>query len=100
MKKRQSAKSKDFVEAIVFAGTDPTGQAVGFLFPLEDVAPSGTPVVGQWRADGWDGQKAVAQCLVGPGGTVTLDVGIFDVFVQWTEAPEVPLILTGQLEVF
>jgi hypothetical protein len=56
--------------------------------------------VGQWRADGWDGQKAVAQCLVGPGGTVTLDVGIFDVFVQWTEAPEVPLILTGQLEVF
>ncbi len=98
MKKRQSSLSKEFVEAYVFSDTDPTGLAVSFAFPVTDGAPSST-VSGQWDPTGWVDGRAIAQCLVGPGANV-LAVGNYDVYVKWTDSPEVPLILTGQLEIF
>lgn len=100
MKKRQSQYSKEFVEAIVFADADPTGNAVSFEFPVEDEAPTGTTATGQWKPSSWDGQKATAQCLVGPPDGELLDPGTYDVYVEWSEAPEEPLILAGQLEIY
>lgn len=102
MKKRQSAGSKEFVEAIVFADADPTLNAVQWAFPVEDVVPS-VFVAGDWRPGSWDGQKAVARCLVGPGGgVITLAASEipYDAYVKWTESPEVPLILAGQVEIY
>ncbi len=98
MKKRQSQHSKEFVEAYVFSDTNPTGLAVSFAFPLVDGSPS-TLVSGQWDPTGWVDGRAIAQCLVGPGAE-DLAVGSYDVYVKWTDSPEVPLILTGQLEIY
>lgn len=59
------------------------------------VAPGMAPVTGDWKTSDWETEPSspktyLARCLVGPGGTVTLAAGSFDIYVKVTDAPEIP----------
>lgn len=80
------------------AAVNPTSDAVTMAFP-----PLGTrPATGDWKTAEWEiaGSTYSARCLVGPGGTVTLPTGQYDVWVKVTDNPEVPAMPAGQLTVF
>jgi hypothetical protein len=55
-----------------------------------------------WNAAVWDsgGPPYYALCLVGPGGTTSLTVGTYQVWVRITDNPEQPALLAGQLVVY
>lgn len=102
-----SALSLEYVRVAVSAeedgvAVDPTGDTVQMAFPAQGVAP----VAGDWKAATWETDATTepdtryARCLVGPGGTVTLAAGFYDVYVKVTDAPEVPILKAGQLRVF
>lgn len=60
------------------------------------------PGSGDWKAASWtttaQGQY-VAQCLVGPSGTVTLTAGLtYNVWIQIAASPETVVINTGQIQ--
>lgn len=55
-----------------------------------------------WYTGSWAWTTAVngyyqAQCLVGPGGTVSLSQGTYAVWVKITDNPEIPVINAGSL---
>lgn len=72
------------------AAVDPTSPAlpVEVALPQAGVAPSAWWAAA-WEADGRGGWRA--RLLVGPGGTVTLAAGAYDVWVRVTYSPEVPV---------
>lgn len=95
-----SQASKEYVQATVTATVagvpyNPTADAVQFAF-----LPTGTSALGaQWVAGSWASAESptgngdyIAQCLVGPGGDVQLAPGSYQVWVQITDSPEVPVI--------
>lgn len=101
---KQSALSLQYVQAQVSATAagspiNPTGDVVQFAFPLDGAQPS------TWYTGSWDGTSPrsngmyVAHCLVGPGGTVTLTAGSYNVWVKVTDSPEVPVIDVGLLQI-
>lgn len=69
------------------AAIDPTGDAVQMAFPVRGVKP----VTNDWKTASWETMDGtyLARCLVGPGGTVTLGVGLYDVHVKITDSPEI-----------
>jgi hypothetical protein len=78
---------------------NPTSDTVKMAF-----VPKGTkPVNGDWKVASWetDGSTIpatyLARCLVGPGGTVQLAAGTYVVWVQVTDAPEIPIRDAGEL---
>ena len=91
---------------------DPTGQTpseaaltVQFAFPLSSGNYAAPAQPAQWYAGAWllggTGRGFVAQCLVGPGGVVTLTAGkVFDVWSKVTGTPESPAKFAGPIEVF
>lgn len=95
----QSVLSTQDIQVQVFAqapgGYDPTGDAVAFAFtPLtypETEPTSESWVTGQWST--FPGPVYWAECLVGPasGGTA-LSLGTYQVWIQVTAAPEVPVL--------
>lgn len=78
------------------AGTVPnlSTDTVQMAFPVAEVAP----VSGDWKAATWETDatsvpsRYLARCLVGPGGTVTLAAGVYDVWVKITHTPELVVI--------
>lgn len=70
--------------------TDPTADTVSMAFPARHVAP----VTGDWKTASWEssGSTYFARCLVGTGGTLTLGVGVYDVWVKVTDSPEIPVV--------
>ena len=84
------------VEAIVAgAPYNPTGDQVAFAFTTPGTSPMGA----QWWPGSWDstspaggGSWYTALCLVGPGGTVQLAPGSYQVWVKVTDNPEVPVL--------
>lgn len=77
--------------------------AVRMAFPVAEVAP----IAGDWKAATWETDattvptRYIARCNVGPGGTVTLAAGLYDVWVEVTHAPELVKIQTREkLEVY
>lgn len=80
---------------------DPTVDAVVMAFPVTDV----DPIAGDWKTASWETDATTtpdtyyAKCLVGPGGTVTLAVGTYDVWVKVTDNPETPVLKAGHLEI-
>lgn len=70
---------------------DPTSPAltVELAFTAVDVAPAS----GDWTVGSWEDVGGVwnARCLVGPGGTVTLAAGTYDVWTRVTASPEKPV---------
>jgi hypothetical protein len=104
---RIDSTSKEYVRVPVEATNNglvvnPTADTVEMAFPAVTVDPAG----GDWKAATWETDSTGtpvrywARCLVGPGGTVTLAVGLYDVWVRITDAPEIPVKKSGQLEVF
>lgn len=101
-----SAISLEYVQVPVLAnlGTgpyNPTGDAVQMAF----VHPRATPGFSDWLAAVWKTDttgtlpKYYSCCLVGPGGTITLTPGQYDVWVKITDSPEVPAIFAGQVQI-
>jgi len=83
---------------------NPTGDPVAMAF-----MPQATqvPQSGDWQAAGWTTVATnviypySAGCLIGPGGTITLGVGTYVVYVRVTDSPEVPVQQAPmQLEIF
>jgi hypothetical protein len=101
-----SALSRVYIRARIIATIngathDPTGDVVKMAF-----IPSGAaPTTGDFQQAIWETDATTnpvtyrSLCLVGPGGTVTLAVGTYRVWVQITDNPEVPVMLAGTLKV-
>ena len=73
---------------------NPTSDTVQFAF----AAPGASVLGAQWWTGSWASTEPtgpntyIAQCLVGPGGTVQLAPGPYQVWVQITDNPEVPVL--------
>jgi hypothetical protein len=94
--------SREYVKVPVAAtdsGTtvNPTTDVVQMAFPVAGVAP----VSADWKTASWETVSGLyfARCTVGPGGTVVLVVGLYDVWVKITDNPEIPVRLAGQLQI-
>lgn len=83
------------------AAYDPTADTVVMAF----IAGPAAPTSGDWKTASWDTDSSAypptyrAQCLVGPGGTVTLAAGTYVVWVKVSDSPEVPVKRAGQIKV-
>lgn len=105
--KTQSSLSLEFVDAAVTVTVggnplNPTGDTVQFAFLPDGVKPG----VGDWKTGSWDttqprptGNAYMAQCLVGPGGTVTLAPGTYTMWIKILDSPEVPVSSYGLLTI-
>lgn len=98
----QLATSLQYVPVIVTAmGGNPTTDVVAMAFTT-----SGEPQPGDWKSATWDTTTALganqylAQCLVGPGGTVQLAAGQYSIWVKVTDNPEVPILPAGTLGIY
>ncbi len=72
---------------------NPTSDTVQMAFLPTSTAQ---PASGDWKTASWDpapttGGKYLAQCLIGPGGTVTLTAATWWIWVKVTDNPEVPI---------
>lgn len=103
---QKSVLSLDYVRVPVSAVSaglpiNPTSDQVQMAFPVHGL----DPVAGDWKTAIWETDATVtpnvyyARCLVGPGGTVTLSVGTYDVWCKVTDNPEVPARNSGELQV-
>jgi hypothetical protein len=101
-----SSLSKEYVRVRVAAKNagavvNPTADVVEMAFTLADAEPT-TP---DWKTASWETDAATepdtyfARCLVGPGGTVTLADGTYQVWVRVTDSPEIPVKKSGVLVV-
>lgn len=98
----QSALSLQYVSVLLTAtGGSPITDAVQMAFTR-----TGNPADGDWNAASWADQgnlpatQAIAQCLVGPGGTLTLPVGTYKIWIKVTDSPEVPVLPAGTLSIY
>jgi hypothetical protein len=81
---------------------NPTSDTVQFAF-----MPTATqfPGVSDWVAGQWDISSGNpiypynAKCLVGPGGTITLAIGTYVIYIKVTDSPEIPVLVGGQLQI-
>ena len=81
---------------------NPTSDTVQFAF-----MPTATqvPQSGDWIAGSWNAVAAnilypyQAKCLVGPAGTITLGIGTYIIYVRITDNPEIPVLISGQLQI-
>lgn len=97
-----SVLSKEFVKSRIKAYEDgvpvnPTGDTVEMAFEPYDA----DPVALDWKSAEWEtaGDVYFARCLVGPGGTVTLTVGLYDVYVRINGSTEIPVLLAGRIAI-
>ena len=103
---RQAVTSLKYVRYSVTATVngvprDPTGDVVQFAFVAQGVNPtSGDLKAASWETVTGPPSQFVARCLVGPGGTVALTKGRYQVWIKITDAPEIPLDPIGLLEIF
>lgn len=80
---------------------NPTNDPVYMLFTSTFDAP--TAGSSDWKAATWTTGTTqgtyLANCLIGPGGTLTLTPGVYQVWIKITDSPEVPIRYSGQIEV-
>ena len=81
---------------------NPTGDTVQFAFmPTPTQVPQNT----DWVSGSWDTDTTQviypysAKCLVGPAGTITLGIGTYVIYTRVTDNPEIPVLITGQLQI-
>lgn len=98
-----SVLSKVMVQALIGIQSpdaeDPTGDVVQWAFP-PDTYPQTQP--SQWYTGSWvtfPGPAYWAQCLVGPGGTVTLPVGRYQSRIMIYDDPEQPCLYGPIVEI-
>jgi hypothetical protein len=100
-----SSLSKEYIRVPVSATAagvpvNPTADVVQMAF-----VTSGEPAGGDWKSADWETNAETspptyyARCLVGPGGTVTLADGTYQIWVKVTDSPEVPVKRAGVLVV-
>lgn len=81
---------------------NPTSDTVKFAFMP---TPTQVPQVSDWVSGSWDTNSTnviypySTKCLVGPGGTITLGIGTYTIYIQITDNPEIPVLIAGQLQV-
>ena len=99
----QLAASLMYVTAVVTClKGDPTTDTVQMAF----IAPGTDPQPTDWKTATWDttvtlgANQYMAQCLVGPGGTVQLAVGSYQYFVKVTDNPEIPILPVGMITIY
>ncbi len=94
------------VKAVNPDGTtkNPTADPVAMAF-----MPQATqvPQNADWQSAVWATRAGdilnpyAAACLVGPGGTITLAIGTYIIYVKVTDSPEIPILQASlQLEVY
>jgi hypothetical protein len=104
---RQSVQAKEYVQVpvtVVRSGVevDPTADTVQMAFPVAGQDPA------VWNAAIWDSDPTTtpddffAACLVGPGGTIALATGHYDIWLKVTPAvgPEIPVVKGDRLVIF
>lgn len=99
----QLASSLMYVNAIVTClGGNPTTDTVQMAFTTQGVDPQPA----DWKTATWNtavtlgANQYMAQCLVGPGGTVTLPIGQYQYWVKVTDNPEIPQLPVGLLTIY
>jgi hypothetical protein len=81
---------------------NPTGDTVQFAFMP---TPTQVPQNADWVSGSWETDTSevlypyLAQCLVGPSGTITLGIGTYIIYLKVSDNPETPVLITGQLEI-
>jgi hypothetical protein len=81
---------------------NPTGLAVQMAFMPQATQVPGS---GDWQAAIWGTDTGdliypyTAYCLIGPGGTITLGLGTYVIYVKVTGIPEIPVLVAGLLQV-
>lgn len=100
-----SAASREYVPASVTATVagspySPIADPVDFGFTSIGAAAPTLWYPGLWDAAPNPGTSTyTAQCLVGPGGTVTLAQGEYQVWIRVTDNPEMPVLPVGLLSI-
>lgn len=62
------------------------------------IVPDGqSPTSGDWKEGVWIGSSAAV--LIGPGATIPLERGTYDVYVRITSDQEVPVLLSGSIHI-
>jgi len=91
----QSVLSLKYVQVPVYGEVngvvhDPTADTVQMAFPVQGVDPvSGDLKTASWEVDTTQTPNVYyARCLVGPGGSVVLAVGRYDIWIKITDSPE------------
>src|SRR5580704_9714297 len=90
------------VRAALLTGApyDPTSDTVRMAF-MPQVTQ--VPQPADWQQAIWAAQPAsviypyAAYCLVGPGGTITLGIGRYVIWLKVTDNPEIPVLTAGYL---
>ena len=100
---KQLASSLQYIPIIVTClGGNPTTDTVQMAFTATGVDPQPA----DWQTASWDTSATLgpnqylAQCLVGPGGTVALTNGTYQIWVKVTDNPEIPQLPAGQLLIY
>jgi hypothetical protein len=88
------------VQAVVSGNAiDPTGDVVNMAFIAGDADPGSL----DWAVASWEpgGGPSVflARCLVGPGGAKNLQAGVYRIWVQIIDTPEIPVLRSDTLVV-
>jgi hypothetical protein len=80
---------------------NPTSDTVQFAFAP---TPTYVPQNADWVSGSWVTNSSnllypySAQCLVGPGGTITtLTLGTYQIYIKISDSPETPVLVAGQL---
>lgn len=78
---------------------NPTSDTVQMAFSLG--VATATPANLTFNPAIWDtaSNAYYALCLVGPGGSISLASGIWTVWVQVSDNPEIPVLNCGQIQV-
>lgn len=98
----QLATARKYVNAVVTAlDADPTTLPVTMAFTT-----GGDPQDSDWQPATWNTgaplgpNQYMAQCLVGPGGTITLAKGSYRYWVKVVSTPEIPEEPAGFLTIY
>ena len=91
-----SSLSVEYVHVPITSNLD-TGDLNDLTVQLAIVPDGQEPVTGDWKTGTWIGNHAAV--LVGPGATITLTDGTYDVWVKITATPEVPVLLSGSIHI-
>lgn len=80
------------------AAYNPTSDQVQLAFVTIGDDPAGS----DWVTGSWETASGTyyARALVGPGGTVELAKGRYQIYVKITDSPEIPVLESDVLEVF
>lgn len=80
---------------------NPTSDTVQMAFLS---TPNSVPQLSDWKTASWDTTASflypyLAQCLVGPTGTVTLTAGTYTIWIKIADSPETPVQQVGSLTI-